>query len=95
MNAEQIELSLDQKRQIAETAERAGRPWPEVLSEALRSYRPAPVHENGNSQDENGNSSRQRSFYQALKEAGMIGMIKDAPPDLSTNPKYMEGFGRD
>lgn len=23
-----------------------------------------------------------------------IGCIKDAPPDLSTNPKYMEGFGR-
>lgn len=24
-----------------------------------------------------------------------IGCIKDAPNDLSTNPKYMEGFGRD
>lgn len=23
------------------------------------------------------------------------GCLKDLPPDLSTNPKYMEGFGRD
>jgi len=26
---------------------------------------------------------------------GLIGVYKDAPPDLSTNPKHMEGFGRD
>ena len=88
MNAEQIELNLDQKRQIAETAERAGRPWPEVLSEALRSYRPAPVHENGNGR-------RQRSFYDVMLEDGVLGIVKDTPPDLSTNPKYMEGFGND
>jgi Ribbon-helix-helix protein, copG family len=24
-----------------------------------------------------------------------IGLIKGGPPDLSTNPKYMEGFGED
>lgn len=23
----------------------------------------------------------------------LCGIIKDAPPDLSSNPKYMEGFG--
>jgi hypothetical protein len=26
---------------------------------------------------------------------GIIGIYKDAPPDLSTNPEHMEGFGRD
>lgn len=26
---------------------------------------------------------------------GILGSIKDLPPDLSTNPEYMEGFGRD
>jgi len=36
-----------------------------------------------------------QSAYDLAKRAGIIGMIKDAPPDLSTNPKYMEGFGRD
>lgn len=88
MNAEQIELTLDQKRQIAETAERAGRPWPEVLSEALRCYRPPITHENGNGR-------RQKSFYDVMLEDGVLGIVKDAPPDLSTNPKYMEGFGND
>jgi hypothetical protein len=26
---------------------------------------------------------------------GIIGIYKDAPSDLSTNPEHMEGFGRD
>ena len=26
---------------------------------------------------------------------GILGVYKDAPPDLSTNPEHMEGFGRD
>lgn len=33
----------------------------------------------------------QPSFYDLTKE--FCGCIKDGPPDLSTNPKYMEGFG--
>lgn len=33
------------------------------------------------------------SVFDRLQRAGLIGCIKDAPPDLSTNPKYMEGFG--
>ena len=35
-----------------------------------------------------------RTMYDALLEHGLIGCLKDAPPDLSTNPKYMEGFGQ-
>jgi predicted DNA-binding protein len=35
------------------------------------------------------------SCYDIAKKAGWIGCIKNGPPDLSTNPKYMEGFGRD
>lgn len=34
------------------------------------------------------------TLYQLLHQAGLIGCIKDAPSDLSTNPKYMEGFGK-
>jgi predicted DNA-binding antitoxin AbrB/MazE fold protein len=33
------------------------------------------------------------TLYDVLSKDGWIGSIKDAPPDLSTNPKYMEGFG--
>jgi len=37
----------------------------------------------------------ERSAYDLAKEMGIIGMIKDAPSDLATNPKHMEGFGSD
>ena len=36
----------------------------------------------------------EKTLYEVLDEAGLIGCIKDAPSDLSTNPKYMEGFGK-
>jgi metal-responsive CopG/Arc/MetJ family transcriptional regulator len=35
------------------------------------------------------------SCYDIAKKMGIIGAISGGPPDLSTNPKYMEGFGRD
>ncbi len=38
--------------------------------------------------------AQERSLYDALKARGIIGCITDGPPDLSTNPKYMEGFGQ-
>jgi hypothetical protein len=31
----------------------------------------------------------------AFEELGIVGCVKDAPPDLSTNEAYFEGFGRD
>jgi predicted DNA-binding antitoxin AbrB/MazE fold protein len=34
------------------------------------------------------------TLFELLDKAGLIGCVKDAPPDLSTNPKYMEGFGK-
>ena len=36
-----------------------------------------------------------KSLYDALNERGMIGSITDGPGDLSTNPKYLKGFGQD
>jgi hypothetical protein len=36
---------------------------------------------------------KEESAYDAFRRAGLIGCIKDGPSDLSTNPKYMEGFG--
>ena len=33
------------------------------------------------------------SAYDLAKEAGLIGCVRDAPADLSTNRKYFEGFG--
>ncbi len=33
------------------------------------------------------------SLYERAKD--LLGVIKGTPPDLSTNPKYMEGYGED
>lgn len=40
-------------------------------------------------------TASERSAYDLAKQMGIIGMIKDAPSDLATNPKHMEGFGSD
>jgi len=34
-----------------------------------------------------------RTLYDAFKESGLIGCVKNAPSDLSSNPRYFEGFG--
>ena len=33
------------------------------------------------------------SAYEAFRKAGLIGIVKGGPKDLSTNKKHMEGFG--
>jgi hypothetical protein len=33
------------------------------------------------------------SLFDVFNDAGMIGCVVDAPSDLTTNPRHMEGFG--
>jgi hypothetical protein len=43
-------------------------------------------------------ANAEESAYDLASRAGLIGCIKSepgSPTDLSTNPKHMEGFGRD
>ena len=87
INPKAIELTPEQRQQLADLADRAGRTWEEILSQALSAYRPR-------------NSAKpptsRRSFYDVMMEDGAIGIIKDGlPHDLSTNPQHMEGFGCD
>jgi predicted DNA-binding protein len=35
------------------------------------------------------------SCYDIAVRMGIVGAVKGGPKDLSTKPKYMEGFGRD
>ncbi len=37
----------------------------------------------------------QESCLDIARRIGFIGAYKNTPPDLSTNPDHMEGFGRD
>jgi len=38
--------------------------------------------------------SPSESAFDAFKKAGLIGIAKKGPSDLSTNKKHMQGFGR-
>ncbi len=80
----EIHLTDEQCKCLAERSEETGRPWPELLEEVLAKIPPPRSTEN-----------KERSLYDALNERGLIGSITDAPADLSTNPKHMEGFGSD
>jgi len=41
-----------------------------------------------------GHSGGERSAYDLAEEAGIIGSARNAPRDLSTNPRYLKGFGK-
>jgi hypothetical protein len=49
--------------------------------------------------DENGgDNGAEETAFDVLNRAGLIGCLEGAPrspTDLSTNPRHMEGFGRD
>ncbi len=59
----------------------------DVVREALEEY--VARRGNGNATDKG------ETLYDRAKRAGLVGCLNGAPSDLSTNPKYMEGFGRD
>lgn len=80
-NPQDITLTDEQRKLLAEKAEETGRPWTELLQELF-----ARLATNRSTQ------KTDRSLYDALNERGMIGTL-DGPGDLSTNPQHMEGFG--
>lgn len=42
-----------------------------------------------------GLAESEESALQAAERLGLVGCVKNAPADLATNPKYLDGFGRD
>lgn len=78
-----ISLTDAQRKALAELSDKSGKPWPEVLAEALSAYLPKG--------ETNGRSGE--SFSEAAERLGLVGCV-EGPADLSTNPAYMEGFGQ-
>lgn len=98
MNAERpsdiATLSVDAsvQRRIEEYAHAHGLAPAEVVRQAFEEYEAAhggPGRPAG---------SIEGSAYEAFDRAGLIGRVRGTPgttTDLATNPKHMEGFGRD
>jgi predicted DNA-binding antitoxin AbrB/MazE fold protein len=36
----------------------------------------------------------EQTLYEVLDEVGLVGCVKNAPLDLSSNPRHLEGFGK-
>jgi Arc/MetJ-type ribon-helix-helix transcriptional regulator len=83
MSARRISIRVTEEldKQIASIVESSGRTESDVVRAALEEY--CEKH------------SAKPTAYDLFKAAGLIGCAKGLPSDLSTNPKYMEGFGRD
>jgi predicted transcriptional regulator len=76
-----LDDALDQR--LKEYTESADVSPSEVIREALEEYLEGHA----------GKDRQTVTFGEKLRRSGLIGCIEDAPSDLSTNPKYMEGFG--
>ena len=74
-----LRLAPATRRQLRQLASRRGVSESEVVREALEEH----LRANG----------KQLTCYELLRKAGSIGIIKDAPPDLATNPQHFDGFG--
>jgi hypothetical protein len=74
-----IRVSPDLERRIRQRARSAGRRPSAVVREVLEQYFIA--------------RDSTPSCYDLAREAGVIGCATNAPSDLSTNPRYFEGFG--
>lgn len=85
-DSHQIELNDHQRELLASAADQMGVPWPVVFENAIR-----PLAEAKHAKPRNGEFT---SPYDILARLGLIGCIVDTPADLSTNKKYMQGYGK-
>ncbi len=80
-----LQLSDEQLRLLNDWSARTGKSPQELLAEALDEYQ-LPM---------TGPTNRQQgeTLLDRLSRAGLSGCLAGGPPDLSTNPEHMEGFG--
>ena len=85
-----IRLSEVLQREVEELARRTGEAPLALIARALQLLKATLRPRDG------GQVGAANSVYERWKKAGWIGCIEGGlPSDLSTNPRHMEGFGRD
>ena len=85
-NFSDFALSTEQRLHLEQISAATGKSPTEVLDQLLRQF---PVTTSTADR-----SSGRHTLYEAFADDGSIGLINDGPVDVSTNPKYMEGFGQ-
>ena len=78
-----LDLTPEQVSLLSELTLKTHKSPQEVVEDALRQY----------SIEVRGDNSTGLSLYDRLAQDGLVGSVEGGPTDLSTNPKYMEGFG--
>jgi hypothetical protein len=81
-----VQLTAAQRRLVAELAEREGRSPQDVLADLIA---PAEVRRRNGSR-----TASTESAHKLGKRLGLYAALEDGPSDLSTNSRYMEGFGQ-
>jgi predicted DNA-binding protein len=76
-----IRLPLQLQRELDSLAKTTGESESELVRKAIEAY----VRQHG----------RIESCYDLAKRTGFLGCVSTGIGDLSTNPKHMEGFGRE
>jgi len=77
-----IRVDADFQRDLEAIARETGQSESDVVREAL----PKHIHTRRH--------RRAESAFDAAQRLGIIGFAKRLPPDLSTSPRHMKGFGR-
>ncbi|MFT4103790.1 MAG: CopG family transcriptional regulator [Burkholderiaceae bacterium] len=82
MNTLTVKISPALEQQLLEAAQHARLSKSELVRRALAAYVARPV-------------GGAESFVSALDQAGeLVGCFEGGPPDLSSNPRHLDGFGR-
>lgn len=81
-----VQLTAAQRQLIASLAEQQGRSPQDVLADLIA---PAGVRRRNGSR-----AAPTESAHELGQRLGLYAALEDGPPDLSTNRRYMEGFGQ-
>ena len=80
-----IHLDAERRRKLEQIAELNGKSASELVRDAIDHY----LAEHVQSEPKHGDT-----LYDIAKSTGAIGLLKGGPTDVSTNPKYLKGFGQ-
>ena len=81
-----IQIDAERQRKLEKLAGQNGRSPSELVRDAIDHYLADQVPPGSNHGD---------TLYDIAKRTGAVGLLKGGAADVSTNPKYLEGFGPD